>query len=358
MKHLLLSLFVGMTLFFAGCEDENNIVLDVTSMSGYYVVNEGSWGNSNASVGFMTADGTYYSDLFHGTNNRFLGDVLQSMCIYNNKAYMVLNGSNKVETMTANTFEELGTIEGFYSPRYVVVANNKAYVSQWGDFTNEGAAVKVIDLSARKVVKSIETGSGSERMLVLGSKILVANSGGYGSNNTISVIDTNTDAVTKTITLADDCPKGFTVDKNGAVWVICYGAIVYNADYSIASQTRSALVKLDATTLEPVATIALSSTMHHDQIGINPAGDLIYFGAGYSADGIYAVAIDANQAPTTPFISGYFYGFSVNATNGEIVGLQAPSFSAPGSMVRYNPQGTVISTTAVGIGPSSAIYKQ
>jgi YVTN family beta-propeller protein len=359
MKKLFLPLLMVLAMAFTGCEKDDSFSFDVTNKSGYYVINEGSWGKANASVGFITNDGKYHADLFGRINNRVLGDVLQSVGIHNQKAYMVLNGSNKIEIMTANTFEELGVIEGFYGPRYIEFANGKAYVSQWGDFENENAAVKVIDLSTNKIIKSIATGAGSERMVVVGSKLLVANSGGYGNNNTISVIDTNTDEVTKTVTLDEDSPKGFVVDKNGNVWVLCYGSVVYNAiDWTIIdSETRSALVKL-SDSFEPSQTIVIANNQHPVNIAISPAGDVIYYGGGYTFNGIYAFSIDAAQVSSAPIINGYFYGLTVNPSNGEIVGLQAPSFTDAGTMARYTANGTAVSAVAVGIGPSGAILKQ
>ncbi|MFT3739835.1 MAG: hypothetical protein QM786_13850 [Breznakibacter sp.] len=359
MKRLIFALSLGLALVFAGCEkDDDKLVLDVTDKTGYYVLNEGSFGDGNASIGFLDSDGTYYDDLFFKTNNRVLGDVLQSICIDGHTAYLVLNASNKIEIMNANTFEEKGTIEGFSNPRYMIASNGYGYVSQWGDYSGNGPAVKVIDLSTRKITKTISTGDGSERMLLSGTNLLVANSGGYGSNNTITVINTTTNEVSKTISLEDNNPMGFVVDKDGSIWVLCFGSVIYSADYSsIESQTRSALIKLSPTTFEPLATIAISETSHPNQIAINPAGDIIYYGGGYSFHGIYAVGIDAAEVPSTPLIDESFYGLSVNPVNGEIAGLLAPSFSQVGQVIRYQANGTFIASVNAGIGPNTALYK-
>jgi hypothetical protein len=54
-------------------------------------------------------------------------------------------------------------------------------------------------------------------------------------------------------------------------------------------------------------------------------------------------SIDAAQVSSAPMINGYFYGLTVNPSNGEIVCLQAPSFTDAGTMARYTANGTAIS---------------
>lgn len=101
----------------------------------------------------------YYTDVFKQANNKVLGDVLQSMSIINDKLYLVVNNSGKVEVLDKRNFISISTIAGLRSPRYIeAVSSNKAYISDLYD-----KAITVIDLSNNSVLK--------KSLFLLGPKI-------------------------------------------------------------------------------------------------------------------------------------------------------------------------------------------
>ena len=51
------------------------------------------------------------------------------------------------------------------------------------------------------------------------------------------------------------------------------------------------------------------------------------------------------------------YGLAIDPTTGNLIGTEAPDFSAGGNLIFYDATGTAISSLTVGIGPNSAIYK-
>ena len=92
------------------------------------------------------------------------------MTIIENKAYLVLNNSQKVEVVNLNDFTSIGTIGNLITPRYLTPINETtAYVSDIF-----GAAISVIDLNAQQEMTKIPFGSASEEMLKIGDEMFVA----------------------------------------------------------------------------------------------------------------------------------------------------------------------------------------
>ena len=98
--------------------DDNDI--DITTSHGVFIVNEGNFQWSNASITYYNfSNNDYKEDIFKDVNNRPLGDVAQSVCIYNGKAYIVVNNSNKIEIVNLSDFASCGVISGIFRQRTV-----------------------------------------------------------------------------------------------------------------------------------------------------------------------------------------------------------------------------------------------
>lgn len=350
----LLCLFAALGATMASCEkDETKPFLPYDLTHGVAIANEGTFQASNASLSIYYPDGdSVVNDVFSEVNDRPLGDVLQSIGFSEENAYFVMNASNKIEVVNKKTCVEVATITDLISPRYFAsISNNKAYVTLWGD----GGKIGVIDLTTNTLSKEISVGSGPEKLVVVGDKCFVANSGGWGTDNRVSIINTQTDEVVTTLTVGDN-PKDFLVDKNGMVWVLCSGNIVYDANYNIESQTASKLMMINPSTNGIEKTIDLGATFHPSHLEINPAKDALYYGGDFGVAGIFSVSITATDKATSSFIDGYFYGFNVDPASGIIYGLQAPSYTSAGTLKRYSSTGSLISTSTLGIVPNGAYF--
>lgn len=350
MKKLLYAvLLLGAAMQFTACENDSSPAkpkqrYDLTQ--GMVISNEGSWGSNNASISLYYTNGdSLANDVYNKVNKEELGDVLQSIAVADTSAYLVVNASNKVVAVSKYSCKKYASIT-VAGPRYMVANGKTGYVTAW---TNNEVAV--VDLTTNKVAGSIKVGSGPEGVIVNGGKLYVANSGGYGKNNTVSVIDIKTNTVVKTINVAD-CPKAFAVDKNGSIWVICAG---YTDWTTPANSTSGALCKINPSTYE-VTKIGITG-FNPDKLQINSAKDKIYYGGSYGAPGIYQMDIAATAAPTAPLISGSFYGFSINPSNGEIMAMVADwKVAANNKMARYSSTGSLIKDYVVGVGPNGGYY--
>lgn len=351
LKQWLFSL-LSLTIFLSSCDDDDNITISGIFSDGAFITNEGAYGAGNGSVSFYSYTGdTIKNEIFKSVNNRSLGDVVQSLTKFDDKIFIVVNVSNKVEVVNSEDFTEYGVIDNLTSPRYFIGINNdKAYVSLWG----EEGVVKVIDLNGLAVTKTITVGAGAEQMILHNDLVYVANSGGYTNNNTISIIDTKTDEVTKTITLDGDSPRDFVLDANNDIWVLCAGY----TDYAFMTQTPSKLVRINPTTNEVEESIIIAETLHPTCLETSKNGNNLFYGGGYGVQGIFKMSINDDSAPTTPLLDKYFYGFNINPETGNIFAMEAPSFTANGILWRYKTDGTELGSYEAGVGPNSAGFKK
>ncbi|WP_345241552.1 YncE family protein [Nibrella saemangeumensis] len=323
--------------------------------SGVLVLEEGGFTKGNASVSFINRQtGQITPDIFKKVNSRAIGDVLQSYTELAGRGYLVVNNSNKVEIVDANTFKSVGSIEaGVDQCRYIVpVSNEKAYVSCWGNSPN--GSVAVVDLANKVVVKQVMTGVGPEGMLVKGSDLYVANSGGFDTDNTVSIINTQTDAVTSTITVGD-VPTHLVIDRNQDIWVLCSGKPTWNSPDRL---TKAELIRINSSTKQIVGRITIGGKNingNPDNLIINGDGTMLYFTLN---NAVYSMPVSAATAPIdTPLIRKNLYGLGYDNATNTIYGAYAGDFSQNGYVYRYRTGGQVIDSLRVGLIPSGFYFK-
>ncbi|OFX88866.1 MAG: hypothetical protein A2W99_05225 [Bacteroidetes bacterium GWF2_33_16] len=353
LKLMLISLSIAAVTF--SCDDDDDTRPKGEYSDGVFITNEGNFSSGNGSVSFYSfKEDTVYNNIFTLINDRPLGSVVQSLTVFNDKAYIVVNASNKIEVVDAGSFIENATITDLSNPRYFIgIDKYKAYVTQWG---NDGE-IKVIDLQQNQVSKTIDVGYGPEKMYQFGNYIFVANGGGFGKDSTVMVINSDTDAIIDTLKLGHN-PKDMVIDKDQNLWVLCYGHIEYDLSWNIVFESPSELYKINLATFNVLKKYTISATTHPEHLEISPDGTTIYYGAGFSFGHIYKMGIYDNALPTEPFSDKYFYGFNVVTKTAEIFALEAPSFTTNGTMYRYNSAGTELGTYEVGVAPNGTGLKK
>ena len=197
---LLILRMVLLASFISGCSSTEEVPKGEFT-TGVVIINEGNFTEANGSIGFYNESNSELSqNIFEKANGVATGGLLQSVYFYENLAFIIDQIGNRIEIVEAETFKSLATIDqGLITPRYMVVANGKGYVSNWGDYDANynlpNSYVAVVDLESFTISKTIKTDNGSEGMIAFGGNIYVANS----SSNTVEMIDTSTDAVTSSI---------------------------------------------------------------------------------------------------------------------------------------------------------------
>jgi len=280
---------------------------------GVWVTNEGVFGQTSGSLThYSPTDGKVQQKIFKAKNNRDLGNVVQSMAFVNDKAYIVVNNSNKVEIADANTFEELGQILNLEQPRYFLKVNDQtAYISQWGNDLLTGS-IAVVNLNTNTVSQIIRTGigKGPERMLLHNNKVYVVNVGGLEIDNFITTIDPITHTVEARIQVAD-APNSLQITDDGDLWVACSGKTVYSS-YPIVDTTAStagALLLIDLQNNSIKHRIDFSKGKGAQDL-LKGAVDEFFF---YQNGQIYQLLSSSKQ--WQPVVEGNFYGLGYDDAN-------------------------------------------
>lgn len=344
---------------FPGCEDNNDTKIHDPGnfANGIFVLNEGNWGASNSSVSFIPADkDTVFADLFTAANgeDEVLGDVLMDMVSVDTLSYLVLNSSHSVVVVNNKNFEFVNEITGSVNnPRQAIVYNGMIYLSQWGN----GGEVLVIDPFDYSVVATIPTGLGAHGIKEIDGKIWVANSGGYGYDNTVSVINPENNTVERTIEIGD-CPQNFVVDYKGDVWVLSSGYTEYDKQWNVVSQTEPSLTCIDGETYEVSKNFQISSYSSPTEIAISKDRKKIYFGGGSGGARVWEVSADSDELPSGAFSDLSPYGFSVHPETGNLYCGMSPDFTKPGSVIVLDNEGNRVKeyNENIGIGPRRFIF--
>jgi len=346
LNRLLQFIFGFVLLFSISCTSEyEETIPEITYQNGLLITNEGNFGSPNADVTFITKDlSLMQNDIYKANNNKEnLGDVLQTMVLNGDKAYLLLNNSNKIQIVDRYSFKKAGEITAqLNNPRYMAIANGNLYVSN--DKYGGAKFVNVYKLSDNSFVKKIDFASTStvERVVEAGGNIFVQNAS-YGFGNTITKINTTTNAIEGTPTPIPNGDITKTITYNSNVYVIAQGT----ADSYIYQ-------------INPAGSIVKTTTLTGIANGTNLQidGGRFYF---TSSNKVYSMDMNATAAPTNPIITAVdggpdftLYGFSV--IDGRIFTSDVKGFTQPSEITVYTTGGTVISKFTAGMGATS-VYK-
>ena len=312
---------------------------------GVYVLNEGAFGVGNSTLTLFVPDSNkVYQDVFRAVNGRNLGDTGSDIVISGTNAFIVMNGSDKIEVMSTPNNRSVRTINlrtgrGPYS---VAVVGSKGYVTNI-----DGASVTVLDIGNFTILRdSIPVGPNPQGIVATGGKIYVCNSG-FGTGRTVSVIDAS-DRVSRTIQVGDG-PSFAKVTSDGRVWVLCTGSYKTNTPGKIF-------------VLDPAVDIVIDSIL----VGGHPINMAI------SSDGFAYVVGDnrvmkfntrVNQITTASFIVGFplssnLYCVAIDEFNGDIYVADAKDYVQNGEVRIYGSDGFPKGRFDTGIIPGAIAFKR
>jgi len=328
------------------CKDANQDQRDYSS--GAFVVNEGSFGNSNGGITYVGGSLTV-SNVFQEVNALPVGDVITDFDRVGDFGYTVSNNTQKVVITKATTFERVGEITGFTYPRdFVSVATNLAAVS---DGATAGS-VKFVDLSTNSIINSINVGKGPEGMLVENGKVYVCNSGGWDIDSTISVIDVASFQVVQTINVARK-PVEITSDADGYVWVLCSGETQYDVNWNVIGHTPAALVRvnpLDGTT----QSFLIGNIGDHP---LNMAMDKLHNRILIANNQVESFDIASMTFNATPFSTIYANGIDINPLDNFVWICGPTDFTSNSTITIFNAEGAQVKTVEAGIAARKVSFK-
>jgi len=338
------------SVLLTSCKEEESDIQKGAFSDGIFIVNEGPFQTGTGTVSFFKPDSNLTEqDIFAAVNGRPLGNIAQSMTIYNGKAYIVVNNADKIEIVDAVTFKSSGTITGLKNPsQFIGIDENKAYVSNWN------GNIAVVDLVSNTVTKTIASGTGPDAMLKTGGYVFVANTGGFGIDSTVTVIDFSTDKVVKTIKVGK-APAGLVADAGGKIWVLCKGS-GYDG-WPQPGDTPGKLLRIDPATLTIDYTYNYTVTnVHPDKLVIDKQKTKVYFLFNY---GIYRFDISAAGAAPEKVLSRSFYSLGYENKTGYLYAADAKDYVSNGIVLRINAaNGQTVDSVQSGIIPRAFAFPE
>lgn len=352
LKRLVLTLFCGAVLITSCSSDDEIIVTPLGAYDdGVLILNQGGFGNGNASMSYLSDDlSVFQNNIFSVVNPTItLGDTAQDIGFYNEYAYVVLNGSNKIEIVNRYTMAYVATIStGLSNPRYIVFVNGKGYVSNWG---NGGSTsddyIAVINLANNSLLAPIPVAEGPERMVVNNLKIYVAHGGGFGFGSTVSVIDTTNSSVTPIA--VGDVPNSLEI-VNGNLYVLNGGKPSWSG-----AETAGSLSKINLSDNTVTGTLTFPAATHPSNLDIENND----WYCTVDSD-VFKVSLTATTLPTTPIFSttdqGVYGVYSFAIRNNKIYVGDAVDYSSNGKVYVYSLTGDLVSDKTVGVIPAGFYF--
>lgn len=324
-------------------------------IKGFYLLNEGNMGTNKASLDFYDyTTGIYSQNIFPSRNpnvTKELGDVGNDLQIYGKRMYAVINCSNLVEVMTADSALHIGMIS-VPNCRNIVFHDDKAYVSSYAGPVQIGnmqlGYVAEIDTATLQITRKCTVGYNPEEMVVLDGvaspdgkpKLYVANSGGYTPpdyDNTVSVIDLESFTEEKKIEIGINLHR-MRADKYGDIYITSRG------DYY---DVPSNLYCFDPKSETVKKTFDMAAT------NMCIVGDSLYVVAwttdNYSGEQQVSYALVdvkderllSNSLITDGTTINIPYCIGVNPDTKEFVITDAGDYVSPGMLYYFNPGGTL-----------------
>lgn len=294
----------------------------ITYQNGYFISNEGNFNSQGAKVTFLTRDLSLKQDDVYGYNNNkeILGDVLQTIGLNGNKAYLVINNSNKIVVVDRYTFKKLAVItEQIDNPRGIAFANDFIYVANL-NFSTNATSVTKYKASDYSFVSKITMTGGADKTVEAGGNVFVQNAtSGFG--NMITYINTSNDSKAE-----------ITVPNGKINSTVSYKSNVYTIS---STATDSYIYKITSTgAMTPVITLTGIPSATNLQID----NDKIYFS---SANKVYTTGLATPTVPSSPLLTAadggpYLTLYGFNVIDGRIFASDVHQFTAESEMVIYS----------------------
>ena len=351
-----LSFFFSAVLFcaaFSGCMewDYGESEEFLAAGRGLFITNEGNFQYGNATLSYYNpATNTVENEVFYRANGMKLGDVAQSMCIYDGKAWIVVNNSHVVFAIDPDTFKEVGRIENLTSPRYIhFLSPEKAYVTQLWDNRIFIVNPRTYSITGHITVPGMTMETGSTEQMVQYGKYVYCNCWSY--QNRIIKIDSETDEVVDALTVGIQ-PTSLVLDKNGKMWTLTDGGY----EGSPYGYEAPSLFRIDAATFAIEQQYRFRPGDCPSELQLNGTRDRLY----WINDDIWSMDVDAAQLPSLPFLKyrdTKYYGLTVNPYNGEVYVADAIDYQQQGVVYRYSVTGDLLDEFYVGITPGAFCWK-
>lgn len=318
---------------------------------GLFIVNEGNFQYGNATLSFYNPEsGSVTNELFYRANGMRLGDVGQSMSIYDNRGWIVVNNSHVIFAIDLMTCRERGRIENLTSPRYICFINDeKAYVSQLWDNRIFIVNPRNYSITGYIEIPEMSRESGSTEQMVCDGRYVYCSCWSY--QNRIIKIDSETDRVIDAVSIGVQ-PRSLVMDRYGKLWTVTDGGSEGNP----VGNEVAALHRIDAMTLKTERRFLFRKGENPSSLQLNSEGDTLY----WLNDDVWRMDVNETFLPDEPFIDSRntkYYGLTISPETGDVYVADAIDYQQPGMIYRYSSCGEMIDKFYCGVTPGAFCWK-
>lgn len=321
----------------------------VPGKSGVIVVNEGVWGQDNATLTYIdpiahqAAGGDYYASANPGLR---LGDIANGMTVFNGQGYIPVTGSRTVEAISIANGVSIGRLRltAPHAPRSVAILD-----STLGCVTSLADSLIIFDPRTMTSVRTIAVGPSPEDVVVANGVAVVANSG-YGlfrrdeqGAGTLSIVDIRSGVELQRVQVGPN-PRRMIVADNRLY--VSYGF----------ADSLGGVVQLDATTFQEIARWPVENIL---DIAFDSDHGLLF---AIGDDGIVVIRSDDPTShprtflPLARYPNGLFYSIGFNRATDELyVGLTRGYQPIPGEILFIGRDGVERGRTECGVYPGEAV---
>ena len=325
-----------------------------TGIKGAIILNNGNWGSNDASLTiYDPAERTVAAGQFLAANGQRLGDLGQDIIVLGDEIYIAMNGSRVIFVTDMDLKLKkaiMADIEGVgMAPRCLASANGKVYVTYHEGFLGEITP-------GSYALRTTATGSCPEGICIRGGKAYVANSG-YGSGNTVSVIDLASFREEKKIEVHPN-PQSVAADKDGRTLYVCSWDAYDPVTYDVISPAK--FQKVDIASGEVSDMEGFSDVKNI----VEGSGNQLFIAqGGYDSDWNIHIVIKildmASGAGKGLFTEESFDNYySLSYSNGYVF-VGTSDYLTNGDVYLYKADGTFVDNfDAQGLNPQKCIYLQ
>ncbi len=340
-KYYLILLIV--VVLINGCSTKNDpIVPPEVSNEFYLVINEGLYGQNNSSITVYDIQNNVVQNYVYSNANggENLGDTANDFMQCCGKGFVVLDKSKKIEIISLNDFKSLGSIDftDYGSPRDIVLFDSlHAYVSTLNDLVVE------INPTEQTITRIVKVGKQPEDLEIAQGKLFVANSG-FGTGNSVSVIDLNSFSVIDTIEVWKN-PRFIKTDGN-FIYLISTGEYI--------PPGTGAVTKINVANNQIVDTLLLNGNPGKAEI----TSDVLYV---IYSEGVAKISLDNFSISDSLFISGadvnsltgVVYSVYYDKENSLFLCGNPKDFMQDGNIIIFDEAGSKLTKFNCGLNPGT-----
>ena len=348
---LLACLLAGALVLTACDDDEPQITYqDVTVADGLFVLNEGSfYSQISGSLDYIDfSTNSITTNAFQAANGRALGGTPNNALLCGSKLYIATQEENRVEVVDAKTLKALSPVS-ITAPRELCTDGEAVYVSSY-----TGEVSRIDTLSLRVTAKSPVVGTNLEGIACRQGYVYVCNAwnSDYTYNTNLVKLSAKTLQKQKDITVVANPNQ-----------LIASGDDLYLASWGNYADVPATIQHISLS--DQVTTLAHAT---HMALG---NGKLYLVGSSYDDQwrevNTYTV-YDLASATETTFTRGldivspvtigvdpvscdvFISSRSMDANTG------AASYTAKGYVLRYRPDGTLVTRYDCGVSPATLVF--